>query len=106
MYATGTGLAQDLALARAWLRKAADQGFILAQVRLAATYQHGYGTPKNFVKAHAWYNLAATHGKQAGAAGLRNNLETRMTADQIAQAQALAAELRQRIEAAKTAKTR
>ena len=102
MYATGTGLAQDLAQARAWLRKAADQGFILAQVRLAATYQHGYGTPPNFVKAHAWYNLAATHGKQAGAAGLRNNLETRMTADQIGQAQALAAELRQRIKAAKT----
>ena len=106
MYATGTGLAQDLAQARTWLRKAADQGFILAQVRLAATYQHGYGTPPNFVKAHAWYNLAATHGNQAGAAGLRNNLETQMTADQIAQAQALAAELRQRIEAAKTAKTR
>ena len=104
MYATGTGLAQDLAQARAWLRKAADQGLILAQVRLAASYQHGYGTPKNFVKAHAWYNLAATHGNQAGAAGLRNNLETQMTADQIAQA--LAAELRQRIEAAKTAKTR
>ena len=106
MYATGTGLAQDLAQARTWLRKAADQGFILAQVRLAATYQHGYGTPPNFIKAHAWYNLAATHGKQAGAAGLRNNLETQMTADQIGQAQALAAELRQRIKAAKTAKTR
>ena len=58
--------------------------------------------PPNFVKAHAWYNLAATHGNQAGAAGLRDNLEAQMTADQIAQAQALAAELHQRIKAAKT----
>ena len=76
-YAYGRGKPRDYAKALKWFRRAADQGLILAQVR-----------------------LAATHGNQACGAGLRDNLETQMTADQIAQA--LAAELHQRIKAAKT----
>ena len=57
-YAYGRGKPRDYAKALKWFRRAADQGLILAQVR-----------------------LAATHGNQTCGAGLRDNLETQMTAD-------------------------
>ena len=41
------------------LQVAAQQGNPEAQVRLAKLYESGTGVPQDFVKAHAWYNLAA-----------------------------------------------
>jgi uncharacterized protein len=55
MYERGQGAPQDYAQAAAWFRKAADQGFDLAQ-------QSGLGVPQDYVKAALWYQKAADQG--------------------------------------------
>ena len=84
-----------------WLRKAAEQGDIVAQSILVRMYREGEGVPQDYVKAHAWANLLASQNPGVGAAGVRDEIAAKMTPDQIAKAQQFAAELWDRIEAAK-----
>ena len=90
MYAEGEGVPQDYAEAMKWYRKAADQRLAAAQFNLAAMYYHGEGVPQDYVQAHMWVSLAAAQG-DADAVKARDWLAARMTPDQIAKAQALAA---------------
>lgn len=62
-YATGKGVAPDLQLAAIWYRKAAGQGSVAAEMRLAELYRDG-GTdfPRDIVQAAAWYGKAADQG--------------------------------------------
>lgn len=76
------------------IRSAAEDGNAIAQVELATLYEVGEGVPQDFVKAHAWYNLAAAQGRRA-AARKRDNIAKQMTPKDISQAQRLAAELAQ-----------
>ena len=39
-------------------RKAADQGFSVAQFQLGLLYEYGHGVPQDDVQAHMWFNLA------------------------------------------------
>ncbi|MFN2381590.1 MAG: peptidoglycan-binding protein [Guyparkeria sp.] len=66
--------------------QAARSGDADAQYMLGRLNQAGNGTTQNFVEAHKWYNLAASHGhRHAGEA--RDSLAERMTTAQIANAQ-------------------
>lgn len=70
------------------------QGHPSAQNNLGVMLKYGRGVSKNWVEAHAWYNLAASrHGDEEGAKKSRRNrdeLEGSMTAQQITAAHQLA----------------
>jgi TPR repeat protein len=63
MYATGWGgVVQDVAEAARWYRRAAEQGYVPAQLKMGEIYAAGYGIPQNGVEAMAWYRRAAERG--------------------------------------------
>jgi TPR repeat protein len=74
-------------------RLAAEQGNADAQFSLGALYRLGQGVPRDYVKAHLWFNLAAAQGFE-GAAKARDAAAEHMTSAQIAEAQRLAREWR------------
>ena len=90
MYANGDGVPENDAEAVKWFRKAADQGDAKAQVDLGVMYANGEGVPENFIRAYVWWSMAKTQG-QTDAAGNLDILKPKMTKQQIADAQALAA---------------
>jgi len=74
-YAAGSGaqrdarqLAADYKQAGIWYRKAADQGSVAAQIRLADLYRDGRGVARDMAQAVVWYRKAADQG-DAGAQG-------------------------------------
>jgi TPR repeat protein len=76
-----------------WYRRAAEQGYIPAQVYLGIRYDQGTGVSQDYIKAHMWFNLAAgaSTGKEMEDAAERRELVARkMTPQQIAEAQRLA----------------
>jgi uncharacterized protein len=93
LYGTGQGVPQDYAAALSWYRKAGDQGDSRAQNNLGLLYANGQGAPQNYIIAHMWFNLAAARGNEEGAKS-RDFVATRMTAEQIAEAQRRSAEWR------------
>ena len=70
---------------------AAAQGHAKAQYNLGLMYWQGQGVPRNFVQAHMWWTLSASQGT-AFATQFRDNVEGRMTPEQIAKAEKLARE--------------
>lgn len=96
MYVEGQGVAQDYDEAVAWYRKAAEQGDAFAMVNLAAMYSYGKGVPRDYVRTHMWTSLAASRLPQGEerdlALGYRAFAESRMTSDQVAEAERLASE--------------
>ena len=97
LYYLGEGTHQDYAEAAKWYRLAAERGNALAQNNLGVMYDEGEAVPKDWVKAYAWLNLSAAQGKENAARG-KDLLRPRMTAEQVAEGQKLAAELFNRIE--------
>ena len=85
------GLAKDYAEAARWYRMAAEQGHAMAQTLLGSSYAKGRGVPQDYVLAHKWSNLGAANGG-FGAAVDRDDVASRMTTAQIAEAQRLARE--------------
>jgi len=81
----GRAIPRDMAQAAAWYRKAADQGDVGAQGTLGMLYALGQGVPQNDVEAYYWLDLAAsaTGPNQAQYAANRQNVGTRITADQL-----------------------
>jgi TPR repeat protein len=109
----------DYAEAVRWLRKAAERDDMLSQFTLGVMYPSGIGVPKDDVLAYMWMNLAAAHADtnlpeavqglfpsspppNFPAAGMRDELATKMTHDQIAEAQRLAREWKPRSEGSKS----
>jgi TPR repeat protein len=90
MYALGHGVPQDYAEAATWYRKAADEGFVMGQFSLGTMYAEGHGVPQDCVLAYMWFNLAALQGTFKDAVKARDNVASKMTAPQIAEAQKLA----------------
>lgn len=93
MYANGRGVPQDYATARGWYEKAAAQGYALAQYNLGALYFYGQGVPQNDVKTYMLWSLATLRFEgdlQKQAAEYRDKVASRMSPEQIAQAQQLA----------------
>ncbi len=100
MYADGEGVPENDVEAVKWYRKAAEQGVALAQVHLGLMYYFGRGVTEDYVKAYAWTILAAAQGEEA-AVKAKELLREVIAAEQVAEAQRLAAELKERIEAQK-----
>jgi TPR repeat protein len=97
MYLYGDGVPKDYAEALKWFRKAADQGNGDAQSELGFMYLHGDVVPKDYVQAHMWLNLATSQfsasEKDRGATlQARDLVASKMTPEQIAEAQKLADE--------------
>jgi hypothetical protein len=89
LYRNGQGVPQDFAEAVKWYRRAADQGSAMAQNNLGVMYRDGLAVAKDDVRAHMWFNLSAAKGNQ-GAAKSRDAVASRLTPEQLAQAQELA----------------
>ena len=92
LYYFGQGAAQDYKLAAYWYSKAAALESSFAQDRLGMMYADGKGVTQDFVQAHMWWNLAASHGDLDSARQSRAEIESHMTAQQVAEAQRLARE--------------
>jgi TPR repeat protein len=91
MYFAGRGFSLDYREAAKWLRLAANADDPQAQVGLSLMYSQGQGVPQDYVRAHMWANLAAANGNTDGAK-LRDGAASKMTPNQIAEAQRLASE--------------
>ncbi len=95
----GFGVVKDEVEAVKWYRAAAEQGLAEAQYSLAACYANGSGVPKDYLQAYKWMNLASAQGNKT-AKDYLPDIEGRMTAQQIAEAQRLAREFKPRNTAA------
>ena len=90
MYADGLGVPENDSEAAKWYRKAADQGDAEAQFNVGNGYATGRGVPQNNIRAYVWWSMAKTQG-DADAATNIDKLKPKMTPEQIADGQALAA---------------
>ena len=70
-------------------RSAAASGDRRAMLALGRLFVQGLGAPQDYVEAHKWLNLAASRG-EAAALKERDALAAKMTAEQVATAQARA----------------
>ena len=82
------------------LRQPAEQGGAEAQNALGRAYDEGRGVAEDHVKAIAWINLAAAQG-HTSAVENKGLLPQILTSEQMAEAEKLADEFREDIEAAK-----
>jgi TPR repeat protein len=95
MYKDGYGVAQDYAEAVKWYRLAAVQGNANAQSNLGEMYDQGQGVAQDYVRAHMWLNLGAASGA-ANKVKSRDIVASKMTSQQIAQAQIMASDCKQK----------
>jgi hypothetical protein len=70
-------------------RPLAERGNAKAQNVLGVMFRKGEGVPKNPVRAHMWFSLAAARGDATAKAGLRE-VSRAMTVQEISQAQEMA----------------
>jgi hypothetical protein len=89
-YGEGRGIAPDHVEAAKWFQRAADQGNPEARCNMGECFEFGKGLPQSDLEAYAWYLLAAPHGIPEAGYGLKR-LATRLTPEQRAEAEALAA---------------
>ncbi len=95
MYEKGRGVPQDYVEALKWYRLAAAQGNAGAQSDLGRMYGEGRGVPRDTVRAHMWFNLGAVSG-HASAVENRDIAAKRMTPQQLAEAQKIARDCKER----------
>ena len=95
MYFRGQGVVLDYAESAKFYRLAAAQGHLLGQLELGLLYLNGQGVVQDSVRAHMWLNLAAIAGNK-GAEFLRESAATKLTPQQIAEAQKLGRECQAR----------
>jgi TPR repeat protein len=88
-YSYGRGVSRDKVKAAGWYRKAAEQGDTAAQGTLAMLYTVGQGVPQDDAEAYFWFDLAASADgpNQQRYLTNRQNVGTRITADQLAAVQ-------------------
>lgn len=90
----GRGAVQDYERAAKWMQRAAEHGNAQAQLALGMMYRTGAGVPADNVKAYTWLNLAAAHGVSEAAA-IRDVVLSRLSQQEIVDAQAEARRLSQ-----------
>ena len=103
MYDNGEGVLEDDKEAVKWYRKAADQGYAMAQSNLGSMYVNGEGVLEDSVAAYAWWSIASTTGNSTARSN-KGKLAKQMTREQIAEAQKLSRKLYDEIEARKAKK--
>ena len=79
---TGEEVDKNLKEAIKCWRKAAFNGYDLAQHELGQTYMRGVGVLKDKILAHMWFNIAASNGMERAAAW-RDYLEEQMSHSDI-----------------------
>jgi len=99
LYENGQGVIQDRKEAAKWYRMAAEAGYAYAQNNLGLLYENGQGVLKDDIKAYAFFNLAAAQGSEEARIN-RALLKTKMSKNQIAEAQRLSRQLLAKIESA------
>ncbi len=67
-------------------KEQAECGDSKTRLFLGAMYEQGDGNLRHYVSAYQWYNVAASGGEVLGAK-FRNEIEKKMTIEQIARAQ-------------------
>ncbi|HKE92754.1 MAG TPA: tetratricopeptide repeat protein [Povalibacter sp.] len=87
MYATGDGVERDFQKARTLYEEAAAMGDAHAYQELAIMYANGEGMPANLVMARVLFGQAIELGEPANE-GFRRMLESAMTSEQLAAANA------------------
>ena len=91
VWAFGKGVPKSTAEAVKWYKQAAERGNPVSKFNLGVFYLNGEGVPLDYIEAYKWFNLAAADGYEK-AAELRDSLPSRMTREQIAEAQRRASE--------------
>jgi hypothetical protein len=87
-YYLGLSVTKNASIGVEWFEKAAKQGHPLAQSQLGFAYAEGVGCVKNYLLAYVWLNLALSQGNENSKNTLAT-IESRMTREQIAEAQKL-----------------
>ena len=82
---------RDYATALREWKPLAEQGNADAQNNLGVIYNNGWGVLLDFVRAHMWFNIAASSGN-TNASKNRDIVAKRMTSNQIEKAQKLVRE--------------
>ena len=85
----------DYATALQELEPLAEKGHAMAQFTLGLMYFKGQGVPQDYVRAHMWFNLAAsrlTGPTRDKAAKNRDSVAAKMTPALVGEAQRLARE--------------
>jgi TPR repeat protein/uncharacterized RDD family membrane protein YckC len=94
MYANGVG--QDYTEALRWYQKAADQGYAPAQTNIGLMYRDGKGVTQSNALAYMWLSLAVNglppSENRNKIVAARDDLASKMTSQQIAEAQRLTSE--------------
>jgi TPR repeat protein len=73
----------------------AEQGIAKTQFNLGVSYEDGQGVPRKYTLAHMWFDLASSALEGEGwerAIKNRNSVASKMTLEQVADAQLLARE--------------
>jgi len=86
-----------------WFRKSAHQGNADAQLALGDLYSQGDGLVKNDIEGYKWCLLAASQGLERGRQSVKA-VETRLSPEQRAEGQRLAAEWQAAFEKRQAAK--
>lgn len=95
-YMNGIGVPKDPVQGANWFLRAARQGYAMAQYNLGMNFALGQGKPKDAVLAYAWIKLAISRGySKPRAPKALNDLEQKITSNEVAAAQVLAANWRQ-----------
>ena len=90
-YQKGVDAAQrgDFATALREWKPLAEQGHASAQSNLGWMYSKGQGVLQDYIRAHMWYNIAASSGEKTASKN-RDIVAKRMNSNQIITAQKLA----------------
>jgi uncharacterized protein len=91
IYATGEGVPQDYKQAAHWLDRAAQRGHVQAQHNLGMLHHEGKGVERDPLRAYFWIKVAALQGDEVAQTAL-DAVGSRMSADQIQQAEREAGE--------------
>lgn len=91
-------LPQTMNDAAGWYRKAAEQGHVESQIKLASILMDGRGVRKNMEEAYIWFSIAESLGAWDFLSGQnRRDLERQLTVQQLQNAQAKASVLRSKM---------
>lgn len=88
-YSDGRGVEQDYYEAVRWARPAAEANYPLSQITLGMMYLRGNGgLPRDLVSAYTWLSIASSHSGVAGGGMTLERVASRMTPDELEEAQA------------------
>ena len=99
----GDGIPQNAAEGVKYANRAAMQGDRQAQRYLHLSYNMGHGVPRNFQQAYYWLAIASANNFQQKDATTLDNLEQKLTKEQLAAAQQAAANFTPKQEVKNTA---